>query len=30
MLASGSEVNPIIISDNDEVVLDKENPSDMI
>jgi hypothetical protein len=28
--ASGTEANPIVISDDDEVVLDEETPSDMI
>jgi hypothetical protein len=30
MLASGSEVDPIVISDNDEVVSDEETPSNII
>jgi hypothetical protein len=29
-LASGSEVDPIVISDDDEIVSDEETPSDMI
>jgi hypothetical protein len=30
MLASGSEVDPIVISDNNEVVSDEETPSNII